>query len=73
MGPVPNCKPEAVTELKANVDAAQKKINQAAQDYPNDYAANRDSLQRDVDMLNQNIRAYNHECSTSIPEITLPR
>ncbi len=72
MSPVPDCSQATANKLKSDVDAAQKKIDQAARDYPNDYAANKATLQRDIDILNQSIQAYNHDCGTNIPQITLP-
>ena len=72
MSPSSDCR--YARDLANDVATAQAKIDAAARDYPSDYAANKDALQRDVDILNQNIEAYNHDCpGANIPKITLPR
>ena len=68
--PITDCKKAAA--LAADVAAAQTKINNAARDYPQDYAANKSTISREVDKVNQGITLYNHDCKTSIPLITLP-
>lgn len=68
--PVFDC--QQAGSLTADVASAQAKINQAARDYPQDYATDKAAIQQDVDAINQQIDLYNFQCGASIPHITLP-
>lgn len=68
--PVFDCKQAAA--LSADVTAAQTKINDAAKDYPADYAASKSAIQLDIDNVNQQITLFNHDCNSTIPLLTLP-